>query len=515
MIRKQGIPLNYQRLRCIACVYMALPLLVFFCGYLKWYYSLISSVALICTFWKVIHTKNIESARNDILYVRISHLIYISFFVLIWTFLGGMSGFFYQSSDWNCRNAIYHDLITLRWPIVYESTGAALSYYIGHWMVPALLSKGILLLSGSASFAWFVGKIIFWLWTCAGLIIVILMILQYLKATSMKKWMGAILVFACFSGMDVIGAICKGNLGWLLSPDVIHLEWWSKYQFSAITTCIYWVFNQTVIPWMITLCFLEEKDSCNYIFYCVACLFCGPFPCIGLAICMAVKAIWAVAFNSIEMPQNEIIRTWFSPANLLAFVGMFPFIAAFILTNNAVTAGSGENTLQTLPAFFSLEYWDYELILFLVLEVGCYILVVFWDHKKDAVFYGLILVFIISPYFRIGSSNDFCMRVSVPAVFILMLYVSEYLQQHFAWKKIWHPTQCRNRQLCTLGLVLCLVIGSATPAVEILRGIYHVWEEGTFLLEDMSIGSFDKGTIYLNFNCTNPEKTFFFKYFAR
>lgn len=439
-------------------------------------------------------------------------------FVLMWTYFGGLNGFFFQSSDWDCRNAIYHDLIELEWPVIYESTGAALVYYIGHWLPPALVGKAVLWLTGSIQWAWLLGKMAFWVWTCVGLMLVIGLLFCFLKAGDRRKRIWAVILFVGFSGMDIIGAIYKGNLGWLLSYDVMHLEWWSKYQFSSITTCVYWVFNQAVIPWIITLCFLMENDPRNYVFYCTACLLCGPLPCVGLVICMIVQAAAYVIGN---WKRKGTWKRFFSPVNLASLLCVFPFIAAYILANNAVGAAGISDTAQIALVqfpFFSQQYWDKELLCFLAVEVGCYLFFLFPTHKKDPLFYALIVTFVIAPYIHIGATNDFCMRASVPGILILMLYVNEHLLNHFTrdcLPGIGKVTHDSARQICALGLALCFLVGMTTPILELFRGVYHVIREGTILLEDMSIGSFDNGTVYLNFNCTEPEKAFFFRYMAR
>ena len=145
-------------------------------------------------------------------------------------------------------------------------------------------------------------------------------------------------------------------------------------------------------------------------------------------------------------------------------------------------------------------------------------LLVFIDHKKNPMFYTIGFIFVMVPYFRIGVSYDFCMRVSVPAIFILMLYVNDFLLKHFTlkpktvlhagWKTI-------LRKACALALACCFLVGMTTPVMEVYRGFYHVLQKQTIRLEDMSIGTFSGSEVYIHFGCSNPEETFFFRYLAR
>lgn len=510
------IKLDFKKLRCVACCYIALPLLVFLIGFLRWYYALIGTIALVFVMRSVLCADNVEPKHRNTTTIRVSGIACVFLFTLIWTYLGGQNGYFYQSSDWDCRNAVFHDLIQQKWPVIYESTGAALVYYIGHWLPPAVFGKIILWLTGSFRWAWFLGKMALWCWTSLGLTIVILLIFHFLKITEKKKRILAVLIFVFFSGMDFLGALRFGKLGQLLAPDTLHLEWWTNYQFSSITTCLFWVFNQVVVPWIITICFLMEDSPRNYVFYCVACLLCGPFPCVGIVICMVVKAVCYCVEHARLGQWREAGKNIFSFGNVIALAFLFPFVAAYILANNAVAATSNSEIALVQSAFFSREYWTPELIWFLILEAGCYLFLIFRDHKKDPIYYTLILTFVICPYFHIGASQDFCMRVSVPAVFILMLYENDFLLRHFRFKlsKADFQTQA-SKQICAWVLAACFFFGAVTPVIEIYRGFYHVITEGTIKLEDKRIITFDNGKVFLNFNATNPNDQIFFRYFSK
>lgn len=50
-----------------------------------------------------------------------------------------------------------------------------------------------------------------------------------------------------------------------------------------MTTCLFWVFNQTVVPWLMTLCVLNEKSVENYALLGLLALPFGPLPFVGLA----------------------------------------------------------------------------------------------------------------------------------------------------------------------------------------------------------------------------------------
>ena len=72
-------------------------------------------------------------------------------------------------------------------------------------------------------------------------------LLVYLRADTGKKQGIGLLFLIFFSGMDILGALYSSRLPDLLAYDAMHLEWWTNdFQFSSLTTCLFWVFNQTV-----------------------------------------------------------------------------------------------------------------------------------------------------------------------------------------------------------------------------------------------------------------------------
>ena len=69
-----------------------------------------------------------------------------------------------------------------------------------------------------------------------------------------------------------------------------------------------------------------------------------------------------------------------------------------------------------------------------------------------------------------------------------------------------------NLLAALVGAFLC---GAITPGVEIYRGLYNVVSKGDFEQPYDPVGSFDNGEININFQTTNADQRFFFKYLAR
>lgn len=159
---------------------------------------------------------------------------------LAWTFFSGIGGYFYQNEDHYGRNAIFHDLLNHSWPVYFDGTPYALDYYVGFWILPALVGKLLSALMG-ASWLWPVANAALFVQTVWFLALTLLLLLAVVQVQALCKVCLSLVVFLLFSGMDVLMA--------RYNPEAWRhqIEWWAQcYQFSSNTTCLFWVYNQAV-----------------------------------------------------------------------------------------------------------------------------------------------------------------------------------------------------------------------------------------------------------------------------
>ena len=62
-------------------------------------------------------------------------------------------------------------------------------------------------------------------------------------------------------------------------------------QFSSFTTQLFWVFNQSIVAWIVTIMFIDEKKVNNYMLIILLCLPYAPLPFVGLIPLMATRAV--------------------------------------------------------------------------------------------------------------------------------------------------------------------------------------------------------------------------------
>ena len=103
------------------------------------------------------------------------------------------------------------------------------------------------------------------------------------------------------------------------------------------------------------------------------------------------------------------------------------------------------------------------------------------------------------------------MRASVPGIFLVMVWCVEYLVHELP---NFRSSSCGDKTIAVL-LVSALLIGAATPVMEIYRGVYNAVQEGTVLLAKDQFGSISNLDDAANFTGANYSDAFFFKYLSR
>ena len=123
------------------CVlYLVIPILFFFMGWLKFGVGLFLSALLLSA--SILFLYKVKDIIKNDNYVIVSKEYYITFIILFLFLLStGNTGFVGSwGVDIPWRNAIYQDLIRQSWPVMYEYSHSMLCYYMTFWLVPAALS---------------------------------------------------------------------------------------------------------------------------------------------------------------------------------------------------------------------------------------------------------------------------------------------------------------------------------------------------------------------------------------
>lgn len=528
--------LKYSIIKKLALIYIALPLLCFFIGWLKWYFALVACFAVFFCLFQVL-LKSYKENKEECVQVSLFFLFVLVMVSIAFCFYCGIGRFWAQSKDYPWRNAIFRDIILRDWPVIYNKYDGALSYYIGIWLPPSLLGKISYFFSKDPEIAFRFGNIGLLIYSSIGIILLFLLIILYINPKKKIKLYLAILMFIFFSGMDILGSIEP------LGANNYHLEWWAKYfQYSSFTTCMCWVFNQSIIPWICMLLVLKEKKVSSYVFIGMCCLLSGPLPFIGLFVYCIGIGIYRFVISIREKKLKKYIFEVFSASNILSSFFIFPFVGTYLVSNASFQGGGGMslsnevvNTVESVAnanVNYSFDIFT-KYLSFVLLEFLIYMLLIYRKNRKNYLFYLTLVMLLTFPFIRIGFSVDFAMRASIPSIlFLYLMCVKFVFEESNLLKKVDTEQKIKNNNLiCVLKrysyvlLVVCLLLGAFTPSVEFIRGFRQVKLRGTYdimtdylytLGEDHTSPFYDEnnGVAFCNFVSLNYKDSFFFKHFA-
>lgn len=249
------------------------------------------------------------------------------------------------------------------------------------------------------------------------------LICHYFK--KLKVW--PVFVFIFFSGLDIVGAYLT-SMDYINSGTIWHLEWWgTPYQYSSMTTQLFWVFNQAVPAWLCTMLAYIQKNNRNLVYILACCMLSSTLPFVGLlAIILYLGITRKPASLSGKCSWKErlvfLIKDTCTLQNVLGggLIGILSFL--YLWGNLSGTHLMGEN-VRGAEFDNSLA----KLVLFLLLDIGVYVVLLYQYHKKDMFFYFVVLCLCLIPIFKVGYSNDFCMRASIPGLFLIIVWVMEAL----------------------------------------------------------------------------------------
>ena len=553
-MRSKEITISYTFLRKAAFIYITLPLFCFLLGWLKVYFAIPSCLALLVGLFFVLREPKKEDGGEVIRMPRFMPAV-IALISFLYAFFCGIGRLWAQSKDYPWRNAIFRDLILRDWPVMYTKFKGALVYYIGQWLPAVLPGKMAKLFGAGDDIAFFVGNIALIVYVTIGLSIMFFLLISYFKPKKNGAMILIIIGFIFFSGMDVLGSLEP------LGANGYHLEWWADiYQYSSFTTCMCWVFNQSLIPWICMALLLKEKNVSQYILIGMACLLSGPFPFVGYFLYALLFGVMKLASAIREKEGKEFVKSLFSVSNIATALFVFPFIGSFLLSNSAIggdeaigMANSVGRSGETIS--FVQAAWTY--LKFILVEFGIYAMLVGWKYKKNPAFYASIVMLLLFPFFRMGYSTDFMMRASIPAIFMMYIFCVKFLieeKDHVliagegvtavktisvkvkddvknemvsqpaaekATAKGWDLKKLKRYGYALL--VICMILGAATPTVEFIRGFRQVSMRGIddkmtdfiYTLGGDGPYSRENQEPEYNFVAIDLENQMFFKYFAK
>lgn len=421
--------------------YLLIPFILFCLGWLRLIFALPIIALVVWVFLKL------DRDSSSFIFHPSSFRLSLSSFILLflWVFLSGVGGYAFQNWDHNWRNAVFRDLITYPFPVMYSSPEKGpinmLVYYVGYWL-PAVFAGKVL--------GWGVANFVLFLWTWLGVLLTVLHISLKIKISAFK----AALFFIFFSGMDVLGALFYAKDYPTLFPPVQHLEIWAgSLQYSSFTTQLFWVFNQSVPAWLCIALVLNSKKLDAKILSGALCFFFAPLAAVGLFFYLLIDGIDELRIN---------IKTVLKSIRYdVIFAGIIIVCISYLyFSSNAAAQERG---------FQSLALKD--VLLFFLFEGGILWLLLAPQKWRDPRWALTGTLLFIMSFIQLGNGQDFVMRASIAPLFYLMLMSGESLFQN------------TTPRMIRFALAALFLVGALTPLYEINRSAYRTYEY-YFLLDE-------------------------------
>lgn len=431
-------------------LYLALPAIIFLAGWLKWYLALpfgvLAAYACVRGFSDSIQDQcliidNLTPADTK---TFLKALLWIT----VWVYISGIGGWCYQNSDHEARNAIFRALVEYDWPVVSHDGTRGLIYYIGFWFPAACVGKIFGLEAGYAAQV---------VWAVLGIFIVYYLICVYRRKVDLLPV--AFLIF--FSGLDYAGTWILGEEGIDLRL-ALHLEWWAyDMQYTSMTAQLFWVFNQAIPAWVATALVLTQKNCKNLLFILSLIMLTSTIPFVGLI------PIVIYFYGKRVKKDRSLWQEIFTVQNIIGVVVIGGCVFLYLIGNisGAVIRPEEAAAAAVEPAARWLRY-----LLFYGLEFGIYLYYISKYHKKDTLLYLITVILIVCPFIKVGYGYDFCMRASVPALFILLLMCMETFER----------LRLDGRKYLLAGYCVILLIGAITPFNEIHRSVRETFWRVTY-----------------------------------
>lgn len=480
------------------CVLLLLNILVFFTTWLRWYIGIPAAILMIVAM--VIAGKTML-ADKEIFQVRRSVFVLLMAVAVAWVLLSGIGGLAAQKGDMHWRNAIFRDLINFAWPVRYPgASDSSLSYYFAFWLIPAITGKAAAYFFNEQA-GWVAANITTALYACAVLFIVIILLAARFRAGSLKKALPLLAILLFFSGMDIIPLITAVDIDIIIARA--HIEWWNHYQYSSNATQLAWVFNQALPAWLAVSLYLHEKKIRHYALLGGLLLPYGPLPFVGLFWLMATSALTGLRAAVRDSGMKEFVGNVFSVPNLLTAGVIFPIFGLFYFSNSAASGGGlGGNS------------WDMLYVPFIVFEFLLYIILIWRNTFGKIGFMPVVIGLTVIPFITLGNAQDFCMRASIPLLFMLMVFILEYLLNDTKNPK--RKTKMPGFRMTLL--LICLAFGSVTAFVEFGATVHRTFvnvRDGEPMYAD-SFGSLNNEDMNRdNFVTEHTSDTLFYCYLAK
>lgn len=430
-----------SRLELLTLAYLGFPVVLWIWGWLHWMWALALSACLASAFAGASRATNspreTDPMRGDAAPAfPLWTLVIVAAIACLWSLYSGAGGFTLQNPDWDKHSAVLKDLVEAHWPVTYEvgENEIPLVYYLAYYLPAALVGK----VAG-----WWWANFTLLVWTALG---VCLAMFWFIRLVRKRPLLSAI-IFVFANGLDFLGQRLVS--GEPLLEGTEHIDWWAGWlflNFPGHMSQLTWAPQHSIAAWLVIgllVVRLPVHDGLSRIGLPVAlAAFWSPFTVMGLA---------PFCLLALVDRRGRAALHWM---NLAAA----PILLAAILYYNSTTSTPPRAWLWDAVdirtdggRFMLFHLFEWGIFYFFARELRASD-----DRWTRLVCWFLPVVLLSVSFYRLGIFNDFCMRVPIPALFLLWAGVARSITLH-------------ARQLEGRILALLLVVGAMGSLPELLR----------------------------------------------
>lgn len=402
-------------LKIFSYLYLYVPIILFLVFWIKPYFS-IPTIALlgVCLYRIFKMNSEDEKLKLNLAFSLSTFVVFV--LILIWCIYSGQGGFNFQHSDWQKHNVLLNDLINKKWPVNYHMDGrhGVMSYYVGFYLIPALIGK-------ATSFN--VAQLVMLVWTALGILILVLNLYKNYGNNQVKNLfliLFGLILFGTF--IYILSSIYRtwnpNNFNNGLGTDTgDYFSYDLTIQYSTNITQLCYVFSQMVPTGVATFLFMRNIDNkAMWGIICIPLILYSSFTFVGLGLLMLLMLIYDLISNRKNI--KHILKDLLSLNNVFAIISglvLFLYILGNVLQSKPTSAGMN----------FEFINFRQDLIGFVIFQLSwiLWILILLKYEKHNMVMWCASLILFVLPFFKYGEANDLCMRVSMPALFILNFIV--------------------------------------------------------------------------------------------
>lgn len=396
-----SLTISKSNIFVLSLLYLLLPVCIFCLNWCNPIVAILFSTALLFIGIKFIH--NISSEK-----ITIGCFEFLISTILICVFLLGCGqlGVVAQTGDNLWRNAIFHDLIEMKWPVFYGDT--YLVYYFCFWLVPAYI--------GSVFGSWVIANIALFIWSYIGIALTCLLLTSLSKKKSLVLFT---VLFMILSGANVIGLIFTHGLDMVAYPVTFSSnEGWcdgqtngvdSSYLMRSTWDAVAQTYNQAIPSYLVAAVALSLKtDKYNIFLFSLLFPF-APLPAVGLFLFYFIY----FCFNLYDYGYRIIFK-YLNIINILSAVCIITVFGLFFKNNSDSFFG----------LFIPLKYFNLacflKLLLFYFFEFVLAYCLIDKEYKRNRYVLSALICLLLIPLFRVGAGRDLVMNG--PDFVLIVLY---------------------------------------------------------------------------------------------